>query len=214
MKCGRVPRREGDAARQCVVGDVRGADVDLAGVTGAPHVRVAKLVSVTVQTWEHGAAGYWPRGSMGGSIRRALARRARSPMATWSASARSPGRQTCAQLVQPALNAPDRAQSTALDTADPRISMQVARAIVKAACSDTPKARERALHHRSCAKAQHATNTRDETRTRTLVAQRGILSPLRLPIPPPGQDLLHRQLTACRSRPESACDRRTSALQT
>ena len=64
MKCGRVPLRGGDAARHCDVGNVRGADVVLAAVSGAPHVRVAEVVSVTVQTWEHGAAGFWPRGWM------------------------------------------------------------------------------------------------------------------------------------------------------
>ena len=39
-------------------------------------------------------------------------------------------------------------------------------------------------------------NTRDETRTRITLACWGILSPLRLPIPPPGQVLLLQQLTA------------------
>ena len=38
-------------------------------------------------------------------------------------------------------------------------------------------------------------NTRDETRTRMTIAGRGILSPLCLPIPPPGQILLLQQLT-------------------
>ena len=38
-------------------------------------------------------------------------------------------------------------------------------------------------------------NTRDETRTRIALACWGILSPLCLPIPPPGQILLLQQLT-------------------